>query len=129
MVKYTSEDHPGLFNKLFHTPIFFSDFQHLCEALVKIQEVATKINEAKRVAEHMNLILEISRKMELEDLVQPFRYVSVPFNNECRRFLKEGPVLKEATTKNPLKTMVRALSTKYSQYYFYLFSDILILAR
>ena len=70
MVKYTSEEHPGTYACCSTNT---TDFKNLCEALLKIQDVATKINEAKRVAENMNLVLEISRKMELEDLVQPHR--------------------------------------------------------
>lgn len=54
-------------------PLTRPDFKGLSEALSKIQDVAKKINDSKRMAENANLMLEISEKLALDDLVQPFR--------------------------------------------------------
>jgi hypothetical protein len=68
LVKFTDEDHP--------------DFKNLCQALFKIRDVASKINESKRLAENLNKILEIQSKMGQDNLVQPFR-----------RFVMEGDLV------------------------------------
>jgi hypothetical protein len=124
MVKNTADDHP--------------DYKHLWEALFKIQDVAKKINESKRVAENVTKILEIQAKMGRDDFVQPHRY-SVTHNSvhRYRKFLLEGPAFYEKETASTIGTITeKTIGThtsikpvlKVTQCYLYLFNDLLLVA-
>lgn len=107
-VKYTDEDHP--------------DFKSLCEALFKVQDVATKINESKRLADNLTKIISIQDQIGREDLVQPHR-----------RFLAEGTVTLQKHSRDKRGTIsgtiseTLLLSSHEAPGYIYLFSDLLIL--
>jgi hypothetical protein len=103
-VKYTDEDHP--------------DFKSLCEALFKVQDVAKKINESKRLADNLAKIISIQEQIGREDLVQPHR-----------RFLAEGSVILQKKSKDKRATISETLllSSNEAPGYIYLFSDLLLL--
>eukprot|EP00727_Mastigamoeba_balamuthi_P012485 m51a1_g786 putative domain containing protein (416) ;mRNA; r:625356-627153 len=91
-----------------HTPASHADYDKLCSALSKVQEIAVSINEKKRDAESQAKILEIDELVggKPESLVKPYRY-----------YVFEGAL----TEIGPDGTAKPA--------YVYLFSDIMLVTR
>lgn len=110
LFKYTHKTHP--------------DYANLENALSKIQAVASKINESKRVAENLAKLLSIQGLFagKYDDLVQPYR-----------NFLREGTVFYDNPRKSQRGTSrksitANAMPTTLDECYAFLMTDILILA-
>eukprot|EP00026_Physarum_polycephalum_P003481 Phypoly_transcript_03493.p1 GENE.Phypoly_transcript_03493~~Phypoly_transcript_03493.p1 ORF type:complete len:737 (+),score=102.33 Phypoly_transcript_03493:194-2212(+) len=119
--KYTHQGHP--------------DYLNLENALFKIQAVATKINETKRVTENLGKLLSIQTLFsgKLDDLVQPFRnflregivYYDNPKKNQRTASRKSGMTTVSAAAASGGQTLIHPLDECYA----FLMSDIIILSH
>lgn len=95
-----------------NTPEEHQHYEELGEAIEKVQEIASHINESKRKVENMSTLLRIQEKIHgLSDHLILFK--------QGRSFIKEGKMI-EMKVSGVFSTM------KESQRIFYLFNDTLL---
>jgi len=92
-----------------HTPKDAPGYEKLRQAFKKVASFATSINDAKRLADNFQRMLEVQRNLMDGDEIQLVA--------AHRRLIREGPLVEIRGSK----------STKES--YFFLFNDILVITR
>ncbi len=86
------------------------DWENMQQAIERTETVVRDVNEAKRLAEHLNQVIEIQNSFVWGD---PEPELVTP----TRRFLREGPV----------KKLTKSLTSNTSDRHFFLFNDLLLI--